>query len=215
MINIVLADDHSIVRSGLKNLVENLENVTVLKECSNGLEVMDFVKEEAHIHLVIADLNMPEMGGLELTLALKRFNPKIKVVILSMYDDISRVATVFQAGADAYLLKSADMEELAFAIKVVNRNRKYIATDLTDRLIETQLNNAANAQSAIDPDQYSEREFEVLQLIAEGLTNLEISTKLFLSKRTIEGHRQSLLQKSRSNNTAALIRYAAKNGLIK
>lgn len=214
MINLVLADDHFIVRSGLRKLVEQLTNVKVLKECANGVEVMDFVRANKHVDMVIADLNMPLMGGMELTYALKSFNPDIKVLILSMYDDLHTVAKIFEAGASVYLLKSTDMDELAFAIQMAGKNRKYIGVELMDQLITLQIKDVSVGQPQTDLSQYSERELEVLQLIAAGLTNMEISHKLFLSKRTIEGHRQSLLQKTGSNNTASLIRHAIKHGMV-
>jgi DNA-binding NarL/FixJ family response regulator len=214
MISIVLADDHSIVRSGLKKLVEQPGNIKVIKECANGLEVLEFVKTGEKIDIVISDLNMPEMNGTELTIALQRLDPSIKVIILSMYDDLNHVSTAFNAGANAYLLKSADTEELEFAVKMVNKNRKYMGIELIEKLIKLQINHLCQDQEPRNLSQYSERELQVLELIAEGLTNNEISNKLFLSKRTIEGHRQSLLQKTNQNNTASLIRYAIKNRLI-
>ncbi|TCC92731.1 response regulator transcription factor [Pedobacter hiemivivus] len=214
MISIVLADDHSIVRSGLKKLVEQPGNIKVIKECANGLEVLEFVKTGEKIDIVISDLNMPEMNGTELTIALQRLDPSIKVIILSMYDDLNHVSTAFNAGANAYLLKSADTEELEFAVKMVNKNRKYMGIELIEKLIKFQINHLCQDQEPKNLSQYSERELQVLELIAEGLTNNEISNKLFLSKRTIEGHRQSLLQKTSQNNTASLIRYAIKNRLI-
>lgn len=214
MINIVLADDHPIVRSGLRKLVEQPEDIKVIKECANGMEVLDFVKTGEKIDIVISDLNMPEMNGTELTIALQSLDPGIKVIILSMYDDLNHVSAVFNAGANAYLLKSADTEELVFAVKMVNKNRKYMGIELIEKLIKFQVNNLCQEQEPKDLSQYSERELQVLLLISEGLTNNEISNKLFLSKRTIEGHRQSLLQKTTQNNTASLIRYAIKNRLI-
>ncbi len=214
MINIVLADDHSMIRSGLRKLLEQQENVRVIKECTNGLEVLDFLKSNERIDMVISDLNMPEMNGMELTIALKAHDPSIKIIILTMYDDLYNVSTVFQSGASAYLLKSAETEELEFAVKMVSRNRKYLGTELIDKLIKIQFNNLQQNHTPVNIEQFSERELQVLQLIAEGLTNIEISNKLFLSKRTIEGYRQNLLQKTTQNNTASLIRFAIKNRLI-
>lgn len=214
MISIVLADDHSIVRSGLRKLVEQPGNIKVIKECANGLEVLDFVKTGEKIDIVISDLNMPEMNGTELTIALQSLDSSIKVIILSMYDDLNHVSTAFNAGANGYLLKSADTEELEFAVKMVDKNRKYMGVALIEKLIKIQGSDLYQNQITQDLGQYSERELQVLQLIAEGLTNNEISNRLFLSKRTIEGHRQSLLQKTTQNNTASLIRYAIKNRLI-
>lgn len=214
MINIVLADDHSMIRSGLRKLLEQNEDFKVIKECANGLEVMDFLKTNDKTDMIISDLNMPEMNGLELVQALRKLHPHLKVIILTMYDDLNHVSTVFQSGASAYLLKSSETEELEFAVKMVSKNRKYMGTELIDKLINIQFDSLYQTQAPTNLEQYTERELQVLQLIAEGLTNNEISNKLFLSKRTIEGYRQSLLQKTTQNNTASLIRFAIKNRLI-
>jgi len=213
MVKIILADDHSIMRNGLRKLVEQLENVKVVKECANGLEVMDFVETNEKVDVVISDLLMPKMNGLELTAALRHAHPETKVIILSMYDDLNQVALAIQVGVSAYLLKSSEMEELEFAIKMVSKNYRYIGIALMEKMIKNQLH-ATNNQQVVDSNHYTERELEVLTLIAEGMTNLQISNKLFLSKRTVEGHRQNLLQKTGSNNTATLIRYAIINKLI-
>lgn len=213
MIKIILADDHSIMRGGLKKLIEQLENVMVVKECANGVEVMDFVETNEKVDVVISDLNMPVMSGMELTMALRYAYPEIKIIILSMYEDLNQVALAIQAGASGYLLKSSEMEELEFAIKMVSKNQRYIGIALIDKMIKNQLHVTNNPQ-IVDRNHYTERELEVLSLIAEGMTNVEISNSLFLSKRTVEGHRQNLLLKTGSKNTATLIRYAIGSKLI-
>lgn len=213
MIKIILADDHSIMRGGLKKLIEQLENVMVVKECANGVEVMDFVETNEKVDVVISDLNMPVMSGMELTMALRYAYPEIKIIILSMYEDLNQVALAIQAGASGYLLKSSEMEELEFAIKMVSKNHRYIGIALIDKMIKNQLHVTNNPQ-IVDRNHYTERELEVLSLIAEGMTNVEISNSLFLSKRTVEGHRQNLLLKTGSKNTATLIRYAIASKLI-
>lgn len=213
MINIILADDHSIVREGLRKLVEQLENVSVVKTCGDGLEVIDYLQTHDDIDIVISDFKMPQMDGLNLTSILASTHPKMKIILLSMYDNLSQVILAFQTGVSAYLLKSAEIEEIAFAIKMVVKNRRYIGTELAERMLDNQLQIVEHQESE-DLNHYTERELEVLTLIAEGLTNLEISSRLFLSKRTVEGHRQNLLQKTGSKNTATLVRYAIKNKMI-
>lgn len=213
MVKIILADDHSIMRGGLRKLIEQLENVIVVKECANGIEVMDFMETNEKVDLVISDLNMPEMNGLEMTMALQHAHPRIKIIILSMYDDLNQVTQAIQAGVSAYLPKSSEMDELEFAIRMVHKNHRYIGIALMDKIIKTHLH-ATAGQHPADTNHYTERELEVLAMIAEGMTNIEISNSLFLSKRTVEGHRQNLLLKTGSKNTATLIRYAVINKLI-
>lgn len=214
MINIILAEDHNIVRNGIKLLLESDEQIRVLGEGINGIEVMKLLASE-QVDMILADINMPEMDGMQLLKEVKAKFPKIKVVMLSMHDHEKYVMEAFKNGGDGYLLKNIGAEELIFAVKFVNQGRRYLCAELTMSLMDTMLQSKqylmAMPENEID---FSLRELEILQLIAEGLTNLEMSEKLFLSKRTIEGHRQSLLDKTGSKNSAALIRYGVINGLI-
>ena len=214
MVNIILAEDHNIVRNGIKLLLESDEQIRVLGEGINGVEVMKLLASE-QVDMILADINMPEMDGMLLLKEVKAKYPKIKVVMLSMHDHEKYVMEAFKNGGDGYLLKNIGAEELIFAVKFVNQGRRYLCAELTMSLMDTMLQSKqylmAMPENEID---FSLRELEILQLIAEGLTNLEMSEKLFLSKRTIEGHRQSLLDKTGSKNSAALIRYGVINGLI-
>lgn len=214
MINILLAEDHNIVRNGIKMLLESDANIRVFKEAVNGVEVMKLL-EANEVDIILADINMPEMDGMQLLREVKAKYPKIKVIMLSMHDHEKYVMEAFKSGASGYLLKNMDAEELIFAVKFVNQGRRYVCAELTMSLMDSMLQSRqhliAMPENEID---FSLRELEILQLIAEGLTNLEMSEKLFLSKRTIEGHRQSLLDKTNSKNSAALIRYGVLHGLI-
>lgn len=215
MLKIILAEDHNIVRNGIRALLESEGGIKVVGEATNGQKVLNIIAKEDHIDLVLADINMPVMDGIELIKNLKANYPKIRLVILSMLDNEKYVAQAFSEGACGYLLKSVSADELIFAIKHVSGGGRYLCSELSikmlERLIHSPLSNQTVFEDAID---FSSREIEVLNLIAEGLTNHEMSEKLFLSKRTIEGHRQSLIEKTGSRNTAALIRYAVLNGLV-
>lgn len=215
MLKIILAEDHNIVRNGIRSLLESEGGIKVVGEATNGQKVFDIIAKEDHIDLVLADINMPVMDGIELIKNLKANYPKIRLVILSMLDNEKYVAQAFSEGACGYLLKSVSADELIFAIKHVSGGGRYLCSELSikmlERLIHSPLSTKTVFEDAID---FSSREIEVLNLIAEGLTNHEMSEKLFLSKRTIEGHRQSLIEKTGSRNTAALIRYAVLNGLV-
>lgn len=214
MIRIILAEDHNIVRNGIKLLLEADEKIKVLGEATNGLEVMELLGS-AEVDLIIADINMPQMDGMQLLREVKAKYPKTKVVMLSMHDHEKYVMEAFKNGGDGYLLKNIAAEELIFAIKFINQGYRYLCAELTMSLMDTMLQSKQYLMTMSDNEiDFSLRELEILQLIAEGLTNLEMSEKLFLSKRTIEGHRQSLLDKTGSKNSAALIRYGVLHGLI-
>lgn len=214
MINIILAEDHNIVRNGIKMLLESNEQIRVLGEGINGVEVLKLLAS-GEVDIILADINMPEMDGIQLLREVKAKYPKIKIMMLSMHDHEKYVMEAFKNGADGYLLKNIGADELIFAVKFVHQGRRYLCAELTMALMDNVLRSKQYLTGIPDHEiDFSLRELEILQLIAEGLTNLEMSEKLFLSKRTIEGHRQSLLDKTGSKNSAALIRYGVLHGLI-
>src|SRR5690606_1329149 len=215
MIKIILAEDHNIVRNGIKILLEAEEEFSVVGEAINGHEVLEMISKEGHVELVLADINMPIMDGIELVKNLKTSYPKVRLIILSMLDNEKYVAQAFSAGACGYLLKNVSSDELIFAIKHVSTGGKYLCSELSMKILDRMINSPLSSQSVFENTiDLSSREIEVLNLIAQGLTNHEMSEKLCLSKRTIEGHRQSLIVKTGSRNTAALIRYAVLNGIV-
>lgn len=213
MIKVILAEDHNIVRNGLKMLLESQPDVAVVAEASNGQQVLDFIEKGIEVDVVLADVNMPELDGISLTARLKQLNPSIKVIILTMLDSDMYVTQAFGAGACGYLLKNLGARELAFALNSVYAGTRYLCTELSLRMLDEKLKNAASDKEKSNV-QFSGRELEVLNLIAEGFTNREMGEKLFLSKRTIEGHRQALLDKTNTKNTAMLIRFAYLNEFI-
>ncbi|WP_113662439.1 response regulator transcription factor [Pedobacter nanyangensis] len=214
MINILLAEDHNIVRNGIKMLLESDPEIQVLGEAVNGFEVLRQMADKT-IDMILVDINMPEMDGMQLLRELKEKYSGVKVVMLSMHDHEKYVMEAFKNGSDGYLLKNIGADELLFAVKFVQQGRKYLCAELTMAMMDNLLQSKQYLVSMPDNEvDFSLRELEILQLIAEGLTNLEMSEKLFLSKRTIEGHRQSLLDKTGSKNSAALIRYGVLHGLI-
>lgn len=235
--NIVLAENHKIVRMGLKVIVESIENFNIAGEATNGQEVFDLLNLVKKVDLVLADMNLPMTNGISLTKEVANLYPDLKIIILSTLDHDDSIRNAFSEGASGYLLKNVSSEELIFAINQVHAGKRYLSSEITslllDKLMETPipdqgvgLENLFTSPSK-DHDmsemitikqptniELSPRELEVLNLTAQGLTNQEISEQLFLSKRTIEGHRQSLIEKTGSKNTAALIRYSVLAGLI-
>ena len=214
MINILLAEDHNIVRNGIKMLLETDEEIRVVGEATNGIEAQKQIASH-EVDIILTDINMPGVDGLQLLKEVKAKHPHIKVIMLSMHEHEKYVLETFKNNGDGYLLKNIAEDELLFAVRFVHQGNKYLCSELTMQFMDNLLK---NKQYMVTPPEneidFSLRELEILQLIAEGLTNLEMSEKLFLSKRTIEGHRQSLLDKTHSKNSAALIRYGVLHGLI-
>ena len=215
MLQVLLAEDHNIVRNGIKMLLETDKEINVIAEAVNGVEALAFLATGVQVDIVLADINMPELDGILLLKELKRLNSSTLVVMLSMHDHEKYVVQAFEAGAMGYLLKNVSAEELIFSLKHVNSGGKYLCSELAMRMLDKCSQIAT--RSVIYPEvrhDFSDRETEILTLIAEGLTNSEISERLFISKRTVEGHRQGLIEKTGSRNTAALVHYAILNGLI-
>lgn len=215
MLKIILAEDHIIVRNGIKMLLESQSGVQVIAEAANGLEVLELIAAGNIPDIVLTDINMPEMDGISLIKELKSTHPHVKVVVLSMLDNEKYVAQAFIEGCNGYLLKNVNEDEMVFALKTVSAGTKYLCAELTQKVLERYVQNLSlqshNNNQQID---LSMREIEVLHLVADGYTNQEMADKLFLSKRTVEGHRQTLIDKTGSKNTAALIRFAVVNGYL-
>lgn len=216
MLKILLAEDHNIVRNGIRMLLETESSIHVVGEMVNGLKVIEYFDNGGSADIVLADINMPELDGISMAKELKAKYPEVKVVMLSMHDNEKYISQAFIEGAVGYLLKNISAEELVFSLKHIDTGKKYICAELAVNMLNKLISNGILEQDATFSEaDFSSREIEVLHLIAEGLTNLEMADKLFISKRTVEGHRQSLLDKTGSRNTAKLIRYAATNGLLK
>ncbi|MGE6219921.1 response regulator [Nubsella zeaxanthinifaciens] len=217
-INILLVDDHHLVRDGIKSLLAKYPNFNVIGEAADGLEALEIITHGEHqVDLILADINMPNMGGLELCKKVNEVFPTIRVLILSMLDHEKYISQALQAGAKGYLLKSVNEEELVFAIRQVIYNSFYICTELSYHLLGKLLLGTkivSRPQNNVPKVEFSSREVEILALIAEGYTNLEIADKLFTSKRTVEGHRLQMINKTGVKNTAALIKYCIVNGVL-
>ncbi|EEI91116.1 response regulator receiver domain protein [Sphingobacterium spiritivorum ATCC 33300] len=215
-IRIILAEDHLVVRNGIKLLLDSQENFEVVGEVGSGKEVLDLLTSGTEADILITDLSMHNIDGLQLLKEIESRNIALKVIVLTMLDCDQHVAKSFQSGAKAYLVKNVAAEEMIFCINHVAKGGRFLCEELTMKFIDKLIEKAVTQPTKIDPAELdlSSRELEVLELLGEGLTNLEISKRLFLSKRTVEGHRQSLIDKTKSKNTPALIKFAILNGLI-
>ncbi len=214
MIKILIAEDHLIVRNGIKSLLEQEKDFQVTGEAGNGLEVLALLDSGLRPDILLTDLSMPDMDGLEVTRHVRARYPDVRVIILSMLDQEKHVFEAFEAGVKGYLLKNSSLEEMINAIRLVASDREVVCSELAIAI----LRRTAKSDPAIQGDQLeidlSNREKEVLTLIAEGHTNEEIADKVFCSRRTVEGHRQSLINKLGARNTAQLIYMASKKGLL-
>ena len=214
MSRIFLVDDHVIVRDGLRAMLATEPSLTVVGEASHGQELLDKLPTTP-TDVVVLDANMPVLDGLATTLRLRAEYPAIRILVLSMLAHERYVGQLFDAGAAGYMLKSADKAEIIMGIQTILSGRQFLSSDLGMAMLRKVL--AHDSETPTEPtpaSRLSRRESEVLNLLAEGLTTSEISERLFTSKRTIETHRQNILEKTQTKNTAALIRMAVTQGLL-
>jgi len=206
---VLIVDDHAIVRAGLRLLVDAEEDLETVGEAGDGREAI-FEARSSNPDVVLMDVLMPDQGGLETLPALLHEHPEVKVLILSMEDDPRYVRAAFAGGASGYVLKEAADNELVSAIREVARGGRYLDPELGARLIEAD----AQAAKRADADPLSEREHEILRLLALGHTNQEIANQLYISIRTAETHRAHIMQKLHLSTRAELVTYALANGLL-
>jgi len=213
MTTIILADDHHIVRQGVKALLESEQGFSVVDEASDGLKAVSLVSN-LKPDVLIADLMMPGLNGLEVTRQVAKLSPHTRVIILSMYMSEPYVIAALQNGAYGYVLKESNISDLVHAIREVASGRHYLSPPLTERAIEAYLAKSKDA-TTLDPyDTLTTREKEILQLVVEGRSNAEIAAQLFISTRTAETHRSNMMRKLFLHTQTDLIRYALKKGLL-
>ena len=217
MIKILLVEDHMVVRNGIKLLLESQEGFEVVGEASNGKEALDFLSTNPVPDIVLTDISMDEMDGMELLQILNTQYSSIKVVILSMLNQINYVIEAFESGLAGYLVKNVGYNELLFGLNHIANGGRYMSEEIAMILLDQVRSGQSYAQipGEMQTDfDISERELEVLKLIAEGYTNVEIADKIFLSKRTVERHRQNLIDKAGVRNTAHLVKFAFERGIL-
>lgn len=205
-IKIALVDDHALFRNGLRGLIDGKRNCRVVAEASDGAE---FLENEAAMaaDVVFMDIAMPVLSGDKATIAALERNPDLKVICLSMFGDERYYSRMVEAGAKGFLLKDSSIEDVFAAIDAIVNGEEYICHDVMKMLSEAMCRND-------ETKMLSEREIDVLLGICRGLSTQEIADKLFISKRTVDTHRANILEKTGSNNTASLVVYAIKHGLV-
>ena len=208
-LNILLVDDHQIIIDGLRLLINNVDGMHIVGDANNGKEAIDLLKI-LDVDVVLMDIDMPVMNGLDATKSIKSGSNKTKVLMLSMHCESGMVKELIEIGADGYLLKNASKEELIEAITKVSRGEQYFSTDVTLSLLQT---NKSKVKTKLEVD-LTNRELEILKLIADGFSNKEIGEQLFISHRTVDTHRTNLMKKLDVNNIAGLVSFAIKNGIV-
>ncbi len=208
---IVLADDHQLILDGLNSLLKNREDILVAGEAKNGRDALSLVKL-LDPDIVLMDIDMPVMNGIEALKEIKKSFPSTKVIILSMHEESGMIKSLMALGANGYLLKSCSQDELLGAISSVAMGQQYFSHGVVRSLLQTESSPASSTHELTEL--LTDRETEVLQLIAEGFSNKEIGAKLFISHRTVDTHRTNLMKKLNVGNIAGLISFAIKKGLV-
>jgi two-component system response regulator NreC len=212
-LRILLADDHDVVRKGLRFLLERQPGMEVVGEAKNGREAVALT-EELDPAIVVMDIAMPLLNGIEATAQIVKHNPRIGVVILSMYSDETYLVRALTAGAKAYLLKESTEADLIRAVQSVSQGRPYFSPQIAQTLLEEYMHQLKQRGLKDSYDLLTDREKEILQLLAEGKSNKEVAGLLGLSVYTIETHRNNLMQKLNLHNTAELVLYAVRKKII-
>lgn len=214
-IKIMLVDDHQIVRDGIKALLESLDNVQVIGEASNANELLEKLSISKP-DIIVTDISMPDISGIELT---KIINEKeefsgIKVLILSMFTNEDFIFNAIKAGARGYLPKNTTRRELFEAVNTIYNGDEYFSESISNIILKSYVKKAQNEDLADKKESLSVRETEILKLFAQGLSNQEIADKLFISIRTVESHKNHIMQKLELKSTVDLIKFAIKNKIV-
>lgn len=208
-ISVYIVDDHSLFREGMRLLLSNLDYIGNIYEAENGQQFVDGLKTNP-VDVALLDIEMPVMNGIEAAKLAREICPGIKIITLSMYSDENYYLSMIEAGACGFLLKNSNFQEVEKAITDVYNDKTYISIEILNNILKHPTKTNSNLT-----EELSDRETEVLLLICKGLTNVEIADKLNLSKRTVDKHRENLLLKTQSKNTANLVIFAIKSGLLK
>lgn len=214
-VNILLVDDHKIIRDGIKSMLENGHGYQVVAEAESGEEALQILEtQDLSIDIVIMDINMPGIDGIETTRRIKEKFPGVKILALTMMKEDEHVRQMIQAGASGYILKNSGNEELVDAIEQIMKGKHYFSSDATYSIMMDLVESGGKKKQTAEAANLTDRELEVLQLITEEFTNQEIADKLSISVRTVDAHRRNLLQKTGARNTAGLVRFALENNII-
>lgn len=217
-VRVIIADDHSLVRAGFCALVSRIDGIEVVAEAGDGHEALRLAKE-LHPDIILTDIAMPCMNGIELSGRISKEFPEVKVIVLSMHADAEYVIRALRAGAAGYMLKDAGTDELELALRSVIKGKTFLSPSVSKQVIDDYLFRVGSRNSNSDrgddlPECLTSRQREVLQLIAEGLTTKEIAQRLDLSIKTVDTHRTQIMERLDIHDIAGLVRYAIRKGII-
>lgn len=209
----IIADDHTVFRQGLRLVLSDDEQLELLGEAADGLQLLDLLQTQQP-DVILLDLKMPGMDGIEATREVRLKYPQIRILILTMHDDEQLVLHLLEAGANGYLIKNADADEIKLALHACMENGYYFSDYVSGLMLKSLVQKNKAVPSFKAEASFNERERDVLRLICDGLTAVQIGKEIFLSHRTVEGIRATLLEKTGARNTAGLVMYAVKHGIV-
>ena len=201
------------LRDGLKSLLSESDFIQIIDEASSGMELLEILKNKQP-DVIMMDITMPGMSGIEATQQITKLYPEIKILILSMHTNEEFVINSFKAGAKAYLPKDSSKEELLDAISILYNGGEYYSKLISDNFLKNYIKNSRVDQNLIENEELTQREIEVLKLASKGLCNKEIAEKLFISSKTVDVHKNHIMQKLKLKNTVEMVLYAVKNKII-
>jgi DNA-binding NarL/FixJ family response regulator len=211
-IKVIVVDDHELFRNGIAMVINKLKYAEIVAEASNGIELINIL-EKQKADVIFMDIKMPEMNGIEATLLALKKDPSLKIIALSMFGEEEYLQNMIDAGAKGFLTKNIKKNELDIALRLIADGKNYYSEELlqffTNKFIKKE-----TVESGPDLHNLTQRELEVLKLVAEGYSNQEIADKLFISQRTVDGHKANLISKTGSKNIVHLLVYAIKNKLL-
>lgn len=211
---VLIADDHEIFLDSLSLLIATFPDVEVVGNCKNAKEAIHFIQNNK-VDLLITDYRMPQMSGIELTIFLRRHHPEIKVLMLSVSEEADMIREAFQAGVWGYMMKRTGKTELQKAILTITSGQKYFSESVVFELMRLGLtDNIPKEEVPNEFSQLTEREIDIIRLIAEELSSNEIAERLFIAPKTVETHRHNIIKKLNVKNTVGIVKYAIKNGLV-
>ena len=208
-VKLLIADDHAILRDGVVSLLKAEPSFNVVATAGNGNEVLELI-EKKEVDVCLLDINMPGLDGMETAKLIRQKKPGIKVIILTTYNDKEIISELIHIGVSGYLLKNSDKQELVEAVNRVLKGRYYFSEEVEHIIL-----NGLSEKKQVEVMPLSEREIQIVRLLAKEYTNSKIATELTISYRTVESHRKNIMQKTKANNLAGLLKYAYSRGLLK
>lgn len=212
-IRVLVADDHHLVRAGIVSLLSGQPDIEVVGEAANGSEAVERARTLSP-DIAVLDITMPKMDGIKAAQEITASIPSVKILVLTQYEQEEYIKRVMHSGVSGYILKTSLVDDLTTAIRTVAEGKRFITPAVSDKMLESYIKNGVTGRTPKDPQRLTNREREILQNVAEGLTNQQIAEKLCISVRTVEFHRTNIMEKLGMHETASLVKYAIKNRLI-